>query len=156
MIVEKLKEYAHYLAYLGTLLLVGALGSFFVSRFWDLKAEIALGLGMLLWTCFIFLRPEQVRAALTGRRARYGSNALVMSLAFLGILILVNFLAMRHHLRWDVTAERQYSLSPQTRKVLAGLTEEVKIISFFASGDPRGEDLRELLQEYSYARQGAL
>ena len=148
---EKLKQYAHYLAYLGTILLVGGLGFYFVNRFWDLKAEIALGLGVFLWTCFVFLRPEQVRTALTGRTARYGSNALVMSLAFVGILILVNFLAMRHHWRWDLTAGSQYSLSPQTRKVLAGLKEPVKIIGFFAGGDPRTADVEDLLQEYAYA-----
>jgi len=149
--VEKLREYAHYLMYMGTVFLVGGLGSLFVSRFWDLRVEIALGLGVLLWGCFVFLRPEQVRAALTGRTVRYGSNALVMSLAFLGILILVNFLAMRHHLRWDVTFGRRYSLSPQTKKVLAALEEQVKVIGFFATGDPRAGELEELLQEYTYA-----
>jgi len=148
--VEKLKKHAPYLAYLGTALLVGGLGCLFINRFWDLKVEIALGLAVLLGACFVLLRPEQVRAALTGRTARYGSNALVMSLAFVGILILVNFLAMRHHHRWDVTAASRYSLSPQTRKVLARLEEQVKIISFFPEGDPRLEEVRDLLQEYTY------
>jgi len=151
MIVEKLKLYAHYLAYLGTILLLGGLGSYFINRFWDLKAELALGLGVLLWVSFVLLRPEQVRAALTGRTARYGSNALVMSLAFLGILILVNFLAMRHHQRWDLTAGSQYSLSSQTRQVLAGLKEPVKILGFFAGDDPQAGDAEDLLQEYTYA-----
>jgi ABC-type uncharacterized transport system involved in gliding motility auxiliary subunit len=150
VIVEKLRRYAHHLAYLGTALLVGGLGFYFVNRFWDLKAEIAVGLGVILWACFVLLRPEQVRAALTGRTARYGSNALVMSLALLGILILVNFLAMRHHRRWDVTAGSQYSLSSQTKQILAGLVEQVKITSFFRQGEPPLEEVRELLQEYTY------
>jgi len=149
--VEKLRQYAHYLAYLGTILLLGGLGFYFVNRFWDLKAEIAVGLGVLLWACFVLLRPAQVRIALTGRTARYGSNALVMSLALLGILILVNFLAVRHHWRWDITAGSQYSLSSQTKQILAGLGAPVKITSFFTESDPRLEEIRSLLQEYTYA-----
>jgi ABC-type uncharacterized transport system involved in gliding motility auxiliary subunit len=148
--VERLRQRAHFLAYLGTIPLVGGLGFYFVNRFWDLKAEIAVGLGVMLWACFVLLRPEQVRTALTGRTARYGSNALVMSLALLGILILVNFLAMRHHRRWDVTAGRQYSLSSQTRQILDGLGEQVEITSFFTEGDPRLEEVSSLLQEYAY------
>jgi ABC-type uncharacterized transport system involved in gliding motility auxiliary subunit len=147
---EKLRQYAHYLAYLGAILLLGALGFYFVNRFWDLKAEIAVGLGVILWAGFVLLRPEQVRTALTGRTARYGSNALVMSLALLGILILVNFLAMRHHRRWDITAGSQYSLSSQTKQILAGLGEEARITSFFTEGDPRLEEVSSLLQEYTY------
>jgi len=42
-------------------------------------------------------------------------------LIFLGIMILVNFLSARHHRRFDVTANRQNSLSPQTLKILNGL-----------------------------------
>jgi len=148
--VAKLKQYAHYLAYLGTILILAGLGFYFVNRFWNLKAESSLGLGILLWSCFILLRPEQVRTALAGRTARYGSNALIMSLAFLGILILLNFLAIRHHRRWDVTAESQYSLSPQTKQVLAKLEKPVNITSFFTQGNPRLENLTELLEEYTY------
>ena len=148
--MDKLKRHAHYLAYLGTALLIVGLGFYFVNRFWDLKAESTLGLGVLLWAGFILLRPAQVRRALTGRTALYGSNALVMSLAFIGILILVDFLAIRHHWRWDLTAGNRYSLSPQTRKVLAELKEPVKIIGFFASGDPQARDAEDLLQEYTY------
>ena len=91
---EKLRQHAHHLAYLGAILLLGGLGFYFVNRFWDLKAEITIGLGVILWACFALLRPAQVRTALTGRTARYGSNALVMSLALLGILILVIKLCM--------------------------------------------------------------
>jgi ABC-type uncharacterized transport system involved in gliding motility auxiliary subunit len=150
VMVEKLRRHAHYLTYLGTALLIGGLGLYFVNRFWDLKAEAAVGLGVILWTCFVLLRPEQVRLALTGRTARYGSNALVMSLALLGILVLVNFLAVRHHWRWDVTAGSQHSLSSQTKQILAGLDEQVRITSFLTQGDPQLEQLGELLQEYTY------
>jgi len=91
-----------------------------------------------------------VRQALTGRRARYGSNALVLTIAFLGILGLINFLAARHHRRLDLTAAGRYSLSPQTIQILAGLEEPVQVTAFFTEIHPRRREAEDLLREYAY------
>ncbi len=150
MMVQRLKAYAPYAAYLGLAALGGAAISFLITKELDLVTEILLGVGLFLVAVYVLLRPAEVRRALTGRQARYGSNTLVMSLAFLGILILVNFLAGRHHLRADWTAEKEYSLSPQTVEILKGLQEPVHITGFLTPGDSRRTDLEDLLVEYTY------
>ncbi|HMD80304.1 MAG TPA: hypothetical protein VKE92_03285, partial [Anaerolineales bacterium] len=51
---------------------------------------ISAGFVVLGLAAYAILEPERVRRFLTGRQARYGSNAFVMSLAFAGILIIGN------------------------------------------------------------------
>jgi len=150
MMVQRLKTYAPYVAYAGLAALGGGVLSFLITKKLDLITEILLGVGLLLLAVYVLLRPGDVRRALTGRQARYGSNALLMSLAFIGILILINFLAGRHHLRADWTAEKQYSLSPQTVEILKELDEPVHITGFFTPADSRRGELEDLLQEYTY------
>lgn len=108
------------------------------------------GIGIVLVLSYALLRPAELRAALTGRRARYGGNALVASLAFIGILGFVNYLGAQYHRRFDLTATGQYSLSQQTKQVLAGLHEPVKVTIFMAPGNPGAERVRNLLDEYKY------
>jgi ABC-type uncharacterized transport system involved in gliding motility auxiliary subunit len=45
---------------------------------------------------------------------RYGSNALILFLAFLGILVVVNYLVYKNPKRWDLTEGEQLSLAPET------------------------------------------
>ena len=42
------------------------------------------------------MEPDRVRRFFTGRQGRYGSNAVVMTIAFLGILIVSNVLAFQN------------------------------------------------------------
>src|SRR5512143_1104895 len=57
---------------------------------------ISIGLVILGLAVYAIMEPERVRRFFTGRQARYGSNALIMSLAFLGILIVGNILAFQN------------------------------------------------------------
>ncbi|MBI4196205.1 MAG: GldG family protein [Deltaproteobacteria bacterium] len=88
------------------------------------------------------------------RRFYYGTNAVVLTIAVLAIAVVTYGIVDRLHLRWDLTANRDFSLSEQTEKILKNLDQEVKILAFFR----RGEDLDDLfirrriddlLKEYS-------
>jgi ABC-type uncharacterized transport system involved in gliding motility auxiliary subunit len=121
-----------------------------LTRELDIRTEALLGVGVVLLALSVVGRPEMFRAALTGRTARYGSNAGIVVVAFLGILVLLNFLSDRHHRRVDLTEAGEYTLSPQTIQILSQLAEPVKVTAFFAKGDYREQDLEDLLSEYSY------
>jgi ABC-type uncharacterized transport system involved in gliding motility auxiliary subunit len=87
---------------------------------------------------------------LTGSRAtRYGTNAAIYSLAFIGLLIAINYLASVHHRQFDLSAENMFSLSPQSLKVVKGLKKPLKFYGFVPTGhSPSAQDL---YQEYAYA-----
>ncbi len=83
------------------------------------------------------------------RQAKHGSTALISILALLGVLILINYIADRESVRWDLTENKKYTLSDQTEKVLDKIDQEVKIIAFFSQQDPRREEVEERLEQYA-------
>jgi len=89
-------------------------------------------------------------ATIAGKRStRYGANAAVYTLAFIGILVAINYLGSRYHTQFDLTVDKAFSLSPQSLQVLKSLKQPVKLYAFVQGGhDPSAEAL---LQEYSYA-----
>jgi len=91
------------------------------------------------------LNAGAIRAYFRRRSARLGVNTAVMTTAFVVILGLVNFLGYRHHKRVDVTSEKLFSLSEQTRQIVSGLQKDVKVIRFDKTDDLA---LRDLMQEY--------
>ena len=86
------------------------------------------------------------------RKWLIGLSVVVATLALLAIVGMGNYLAFRYYTRLQLTAHRQFVLSPQTLRVVRSLTNEVKITVFFDSRDAK--DLRHmvvsLLKEYNY------
>jgi ABC-type uncharacterized transport system involved in gliding motility auxiliary subunit len=94
----------------------------------------------------LVLRWEDATRGLGRRQLKYGGNTFVLVVVVLGILGGANYLASRHTRRFDLTKDQRYSLSDQTRKVVAGLKDEIKITYFQRSRDmARGQDR---LKEY--------
>lgn len=117
--------------YLALLAGLAAAGLYIVQREFNLYLQISLGLVLIGLALFAILDPEQVRVALTGRQARYGSNALVMSLAFIGILVVINYLVFQNSKRWDLTENQQFTLAPETIDTLESLPAPVKATGFY-------------------------
>src|SRR6476620_12200412 len=68
-------------------------------------------------------------------------------------LVLVNIIAFTVHLRLDLTTEKRFTLSQQTRKLLQGLESPVRITVFLEGDMPSGfrqlsNATREMLQEF--------
>ena len=80
------------------------------------------------------------------RSSKLGTNTAILTLAVLAILVFVNFVGFRHHKRFDLTTEKLYTLSDQTRKIVAGLPSEVTIVHFSKAPDAATDDL---LNEYA-------
>jgi len=132
------------LAGVGVLLISGRLA-------WPVYALWGAG-GAALVAAAVLGRRE-VLAALRARGVRSGSNTALVVMLALGIAVLVNYLAVRHHKRWDFTRTRAHTLSPQSLKLLRGLQQPVEIVAFYSEEkDPGGyQSMRDLLQEYDYA-----
>jgi len=76
------------------------------------------------------------------RRAKYGLNVLVAVAAAVAIVILLNWIGNRHFQRFDFTATRQYSLSPQTLSVLDRLEGEYRVVSLLSNPDTAASPVR--------------
>ena len=104
-------------------------------------------IGIVLMALALVLSPRAVAMFLAGRQGRYGVNVLVMTIAFFAIAILVNFLFFRNTTRFDVTATRALTLSPQTLKILDTLETDVRANAFFVENDSRTAFARGLAED---------
>jgi len=124
--------------------------------------EGALGLGAagMMWAgsllalFILYVRFGEIRAALVRRSARYGANMVVMVAVFTLSLGAVAGLGHAHKKRLDLTKSQRFTLSPQTVKLLKGLTAPVKAIAFYRAESgtvhaSQSQAMRDLLEEYA-------
>jgi len=104
--------------------------------------------GLVCTLLYILSQWREIGQSFSGRQARYGSLAAASVLVVVGILAAINYLAARHNRRWDLTAARQFSLSDQTKKVLADLKEPINIRVFARTEE--FQRYRDRLDEYTY------
>ena len=84
-------------------------------------------------------------------RPKILANVLIQIATVLLIVVLANYLAFKHYRRWDFSHGHKYTLSRQTRDLLAGLKKPVKFIVFFSTGSDIARDVGSLVKEYAYA-----
>ncbi|HSQ26163.1 MAG TPA: Gldg family protein [Anaerolineales bacterium] len=128
---------------------IAAIGFYLVQNKFDLYVQVSLGLVVVGLALYAFLDPDRVRQLLTGRQARYGSNALVLSLAFVGIVVMVNYLVYQNSKRWDLTEDKQYTLAPETIGALESLQEPVTAKAFYTARLDT-TTTKDLLEQYKY------
>ncbi|MBV8773938.1 MAG: GldG family protein [Deltaproteobacteria bacterium] len=83
------------------------------------------------------------------RSTRYGANAALYTTAFIGLLIAINYLAAHYPRQFDLTAEKVFSLSPQSVNVVKNLKQPLKLYGFVQEG--RSPTAQALYAEYAYA-----
>ena len=103
------------------------------------------GLALVCLIGFFVIHFETVKAFSARRSTSLGLNSILMIILFLGILVIINFLAARHSQRWDFSETQRFTLAPQTYQVLRGLAREVKITVF-----TQGDAYRDLLDSYRH------
>jgi ABC-type uncharacterized transport system involved in gliding motility auxiliary subunit len=83
---------------------------------------------------------------LKARQTRYTAYATTYIAVVLAVLGVVNYLANRHTKSWDSTANKRFSLSDQTLKVVKNLKQDVKIRYFDRTSE--FQRARDLLDRY--------
>lgn len=75
------------------------------------------------------------------RSTQVGTNILISTLAFITILVLVNFLAFSYAIHVDFTENQLYTLAPQSQQLLKNLSLPVKVFVFLKEADPVDKEL---------------
>lgn len=153
MFNPKLTRFAPIGLIIAGLAVLASAGLYIVYRRFDLPLQISLGMIVLGLALYVLLNPQGTRAALTGRQARHGSNALLMTIAFVGILVVINYLANQYSQRWDLTEDQSNSLAPETVEVIESLQTPVKAEAFFSSRRPV-TTAQEVLEKYKASSNG--
>jgi ABC-type uncharacterized transport system involved in gliding motility auxiliary subunit len=84
---------------------------------------------------------------LKARQTKYAAYATVYTLVILAVVVLANFLGNRYSRSYDATANKRYSLSGETKKLVDELKQDVTITYFNQSS--RLNQGRDLLDEYA-------
>ena len=78
-------------------------------------------------------------------------NGVIITFLLLGILVLIQLIAYRQEVRWDFTDAGLYSLSSQSRDVLALLDAPLTAVAFYGEAESGVSMVRELFREYALA-----
>ena len=112
----------------------GALLAFVSSL--QLYGGIALSIGAVLVLLVAISYFSQVIAAFFSRTGRYGVNTVVMTAAFIGLVVLANYVAFENHFRADTTATNQFSLANRTKDLLDNLDRPINVIAYYPDEIP--------------------
>lgn len=139
------------LGILGIALGLGGMITYSLRPDWLWAVTIAEGLALGCLVLFFVFHFEAVKTFSGRRSTRMGLNSFLMIVLFTGILVIVNFLASRHSIRWDLSESQNFTLAPQTHRVLRGLPHDVKITVFTREKDPGYQVFKERLESYRQA-----
>ena len=133
-------------------LIAGGAMYFTVEEIREFSVTVII-IGIVLVFLALVLSPRAIAIFLVGRQGRYGSNIVVLTVAFFAIVILVNLLLFRNPMRVDVTATRVFTLSDQTVQILDNLDGLVRANAFFVPSDTRTgaarQQAEDLLNEFT-------
>ena len=109
------------------------------------------GLALVCLILFFVAHANALKAVSSRRSTKMGVNSLLLVLLLIGILSILNFLAARHSIRWDLSENQNFSLAPQTHRVIRNLPRDVKITVFTREKDPGYQTYKERLDSYRQA-----
>jgi ABC-type uncharacterized transport system involved in gliding motility auxiliary subunit len=135
--------------FFGLILSVAGLVVGLVTEKWS---SIALGLlitGTVLIIAWLGLIIQANRGFWRKRGMQVGTNALIATTTILIIIGLINFIAIRHSFRFDLTENKIFTLSSQTQAIVKNLSQPLKVWVFDRNIDPETKSLLENYRRYS-------
>ena len=92
---------------------------------------------------------REIANVFSRRQTRYGTLMGVSVLVVLAILVAINYIGAKQNKRWDLTANKQFSLSDQSRNVAAKLDAPLQVQVF--AQETQFPRFQEKIKEYEYA-----
>jgi ABC-type uncharacterized transport system involved in gliding motility auxiliary subunit len=134
-------EIGKFLASIGAALLIAGYLRYSIQSELQLMSKILLIAGGVILLAGAGIGYEGILAFFSKRSSKLGTNTTVLSLGVIVILAIVNVLGYQHHKRFDLTTQKLFTLSDQTKKVVSGLKTDVSIVRFSKTPDSRFDDL---------------
>jgi ABC-type uncharacterized transport system involved in gliding motility auxiliary subunit len=138
-----------FVGWLAMLLVMAALGIRFGRPAWEQYAYYLAWAGLVCALAYTLGQWREIAKVFSRRQARYGTLAGVSILVVLGILVAINYIGARQNKRWDLTSNKQFSLSDQSRNVAVKLDAPLQVRVF--AQEPEFQTFRDKLKEYEYA-----
>lgn len=136
------REYAKIAGWTGLILMLVAGVAYGVRGIadWTLWAPLGTGAALAAWWLTEFR--QEAKAVVLERRTRQGANSAVLTLAVLAILVLLQAFINANDKSWDVSGDKQNTLSGELVNAVKNLDQKVEIKAFFG---PEGREAYEEL-----------
>jgi ABC-type uncharacterized transport system involved in gliding motility auxiliary subunit len=105
--------------------------------------------GLVCVLAYTLSQWREIAKVFSRRQTRYGTLMGVSILAVLGILVAINYIGTKQNKRWDLTANKQFGLSDQSRNVVAKLDAPLQVQVF--AQEQQFPRFQERMKEYEYA-----
>lgn len=129
----------------GAALLVAAYLRYSLQGSMERISEILLIAGGVLFLAGIVMCFRAILRFFSKRSSQLGTNTAVLSVGVLAILVVINYLGFQYHKSFDLTTEKFYTLSDQTKKIVGDLKTDVNVVRFAKTPEASFD---ELLPEY--------
>src|SRR5207249_6895591 len=134
----------------GFLVLLASLAAYLIIPERTILVSVLLGMGGVLVLLGLLLNFSAILDRLKGRAVREGGGDVAFIIIVAVVLCLLNFLAVRHHKRYDLAEQKAFSLSEQTLKILANLPRAVQAKAYYYPGTVPEQKMKDLMDEYAY------
>lgn len=135
--------------FIGLILAVAGLVVGVIGNKWSWLPLSLLIIGLILISIWLILMTKNNRNWWHKRGIQVGTNTLIATTAVFLIIGLINFIAIRHSVRFDLTENKIFTLSPQTQNIVKNLPQPVKVWLFERNIDPETEALLKNYRRYS-------
>ena len=134
---------------LGVALVLSAAAVFFLEAEWQPYSRWLAWGGLVCTLVYMLGNWRETASIFAGRSVRLGTMSAASIVLVLAILAGINYISSREHKRWDLTAAGQFTLSPQSVKVLGSLDSPLALTVFARDAD--FSSYRDRLGQYEYA-----
>ena len=117
-----------------------------ITNNWFIVPTALIVAGLMLGICSLILGQKNPAKFWQARATEAGINTIVATISVLVILVLINFMAIRHSVRFDLTEHKLLTLAPQSQAIAQNLTQPLKVWVFDRNID---QDLKNLLGNYA-------
>lgn len=121
---------------------------FFITRDVSLPVFACVAAGVAGIAVWMRAAPGEFQAWITGRQTAYATTSILITVLFVGFIILVYLLVDRANITVDLTSRQRYSLSSTTLTTIDQLQDRgfrVRIVGFFSRNALREQESADLL-----------
>ena len=134
------EELARFIGTMGVAMLIAGYLRYTIQGELLTFSKVVLVLGALFVVASLAIGFRYFIRFFSKRSSQLGANTTILTLAVIAILVVVNFVGFLHHKRFDLTTEKLYTLSDQTKQIVGGLQKDVTIVRFDKSRIPAIDD----------------
>ncbi len=135
------EEIASFIGTIGVAMLIASGVRYSIQGELLTTSKVLLIAGGVFVLAAVVLGFRAIVRAFSGRGAQQGTNTTILTLAVIAILGVINFVGFRHHKTFDLTTEKLYTLSDQTRNIVSNLKQDLTVARFDKTPNTTFDDL---------------